>query len=103
MPVVPPARIDYNLRAGQHTRAADPAMNDLRANSAGDPVGLCRICAWARVITSSKGSVFYLCRLGEHDARFPRYPRLPVNACAGYLAAGESKGTTKAEYHSDEE
>jgi hypothetical protein len=33
--------------------------------------------------------VFYLCGLSEVDARFPRYPRLPVGRCAGFVPAGE--------------
>jgi hypothetical protein len=28
--------------------------------------------------------VFYLCRLSSTDARFPRYPALPVVSCQGY-------------------
>ena len=49
-----------------------------------DPVGLCRTCRHARSITSPRGSTFYLCRLSETDARFAKYPRLPVMQCAGY-------------------
>jgi hypothetical protein len=46
--------------------------------------GLCTTCVHARVITSSKGSEFYLCQLSFSDPRFARYPRLPVLACDGY-------------------
>jgi hypothetical protein len=49
-----------------------------------DNVGLCARCVHARRITSSRGSVFYLCGLSEVDARFPKYPRLPVLQCAGF-------------------
>ena len=51
-----------------------------------DPVGLCRTCRHARVITTPRGSTFYLCRLSETDPRFAKYPRLPVIQCAGYVA-----------------
>ncbi len=51
-----------------------------------DTVGLCRTCQHARVITTPRGSTFYLCRLAETDPRFARYPRLPVIQCAGYVA-----------------
>ena len=44
--------------------------------------GLCADCTYAEAITSSKGSEFVLCRLSYSDPRFPRYPRLPVLACA---------------------
>ena len=58
-----------------------------------DPrAGLCASCAHAQVVTSSRGSDFYLCRLSFADSRFPRYPPLPVNACAGYQRTGEPPG-----------
>ncbi|MDZ7360887.1 MAG: hypothetical protein ONB46_09205 [candidate division KSB1 bacterium] len=38
------------------------------------------------MIKNERGSTFYLCRLAEGDPRFPKYPRLPVLACEGYLA-----------------
>jgi hypothetical protein len=46
--------------------------------------GLCAACAHARLITSGKGSTFWLCRLSEHDPRFRKYPVLPVLRCPGY-------------------
>jgi len=42
------------------------------------------------MITSSRGSVFVLCQLSFVDARFAKYPALPVLACSGYQAAGRS-------------
>jgi hypothetical protein len=49
-----------------------------------DP-GLCASCTFARRIVSDRGSVFWLCRLSATDPRFPKYPRLPVVECAGYV------------------
>lgn len=49
-----------------------------------DAVGLCRTCTHAKVISTPRGSTFYLCRLSETDSRFEKYPRLPVIRCAGY-------------------
>jgi hypothetical protein len=37
-----------------------------------------------RVVENTRGSTFYLCRRAEADARFAKYPRLPVLRCAGY-------------------
>jgi GNAT superfamily N-acetyltransferase len=37
-----------------------------------------------QVITSARGSHFFLCERSRTDARYPRYPRLPVLTCAGY-------------------
>jgi hypothetical protein len=53
-------------------------------NTSNYEIGLCRACRHVRVINSGRGSTFYLCRLAERDPRFPKYPRLPVLACAGY-------------------
>jgi hypothetical protein len=49
-----------------------------------DRAGLCADCKHAHVIETTRASRFYRCRLSETDTRFPRYPRLPVLACAGY-------------------
>ena len=46
--------------------------------------GLCDRCVHMRVITSAKGSEFYLCRLSSTDPRFPRYPPIPVIRCEGF-------------------
>jgi len=51
-----------------------------------DPaVGLCLDCANVKLFQSDRGSVFYSCLLTTTDARFPKYPRLPVLLCNGYL------------------
>lgn len=50
-------------------------------------IGLCVSCRFVDVITSSKASTFYRCRLADTDASFPRYPALPVLACRGYQQA----------------
>jgi hypothetical protein len=36
------------------------------------------------MMESDRGSVFLLCKLSFEDARFPKYPRLPVRECSGY-------------------
>ena len=50
--------------------------------------GLCADCAHSKQIESSRGSVFYLCQLSETDPAFPKYPRLPVLLCPGYVRNG---------------
>ncbi len=45
--------------------------------------GLCSSCRHAHAIETTR-SVFWRCRMSETDARFPRYPALPVVACAGH-------------------
>jgi hypothetical protein len=48
--------------------------------------GLCASCQNVRRITSDRGSRFYLCELSKTDPRFPKYPRLPVLSCSGYVS-----------------
>ena len=56
-----------------------------------DPVGLCGACAHARVSTNARGSRFWRCGRADSDARFRKYPPLPVRECAGH-APGEPQG-----------
>jgi hypothetical protein len=51
-------------------------------------VGLCAGCHHARRIQSDRGSIFFLCELSFVDPDFPKYPRLPVGACASYERMG---------------
>jgi hypothetical protein len=53
--------------------------------------GLCASCSQARVVRGA-GSVFWLCERSRTDARFPRYPRLPVRRCPGYEPQSDKGG-----------
>lgn len=61
-------------------------MNDSRVTRQADDeaAGLCGTCEHVQVVTSGKGSRFYLCLRSRTDPRFPRYPPIPVLACIGY-------------------
>jgi len=48
------------------------------------PAGLCVVCRHHRVTGNRRGSQFYLCELSKTDARFRRYPPLPMMRCAGF-------------------
>jgi hypothetical protein len=50
--------------------------------------GLCAHCRHVAIHETARGSRFYRCRRAETDARFARYPALPVRACPGYEPAG---------------
>jgi hypothetical protein len=52
--------------------------------------GLCESCKHVKTLTSSRGSVFYMCQLAETNPRFSRYPPLPVLKCKGYEAQAET-------------
>ena len=51
-------------------------------------VGLCADCRFVRRVESDRGSTFYLCERSANDAKFPKYPRLPVLICIGYDPSG---------------
>ena len=53
------------------------------------PAGLCATCEHLRVLASPR-SVFVRCGLAATDPRFPKYPPLPVAACAGYRPLQET-------------
>jgi hypothetical protein len=63
-----------------HDSAEAQSSRRIPANDA----GLCADCAHVRVIQSDRGSVFVQCQLSFTDARFAKYPRLPVLNCSGY-------------------
>jgi hypothetical protein len=46
--------------------------------------GLCDTCRHQRIVRNTRGSVFSMCERSKIDRRFPKYPRLPVERCAGY-------------------
>ena len=64
----------------------DRRMGDNEKASGPNP-GLCGRCVAAQRVTSSRGSVFWLCGRAATDSRFPRYPALPVLHCEGYEPA----------------
>jgi hypothetical protein len=51
----------------------------------GQDAGLCARCVHAQIVESAKGSRFHLCRLSAVDKRYPKYPRLPVLRCPGFV------------------
>lgn len=62
----------------------DSSPDDLSHVLQRSPIGLCAACRHARVTGNTRGSRFYLCQLSESDARYPKYPRLPVRQCRGF-------------------
>ena len=50
-----------------------------------EAMGLCANCAHKQTITSDRQSEFVRCGLSKTDPRFPKYPRLPVVQCTGYI------------------
>ncbi|HSR23128.1 MAG TPA: hypothetical protein VLW53_06230 [Candidatus Eisenbacteria bacterium] len=53
--------------------------------------GLCGSCRHARVVQGTN-SRFWLCERSRTDARYPRYPRLPVLRCTGHEVSQRPAG-----------
>lgn len=54
-------------------------------------VGLCSVCEHAQRVVSGRGSTFWMCGRARDDARFRKYPPLPVVRCAGF-EEGQPRG-----------
>ena len=47
--------------------------------------GLCDSCVHQKLIHNTRGSTFSLCERSKAEPeRYPKYPRVPVLACAGH-------------------
>ncbi len=53
--------------------------------------GLCDQCKHVQIVDSTKGSRFFLCMYTKIDARYTKYPRLPVMACRAYEEKNEEE------------
>ena len=60
------------------------------ASGTSDRAGLCARCVHAHIVATPR-SRFWMCLLSRTDARFIRYPRLPVLACAGHSPLPEGQ------------
>ncbi|MHB8532918.1 MAG: hypothetical protein ACYDC2_09375 [Solirubrobacteraceae bacterium] len=54
----------------------------------GTGAGLCDRCAHQQIVRNTRGSAFSLCRRSRVDPAYPRYPRIPVLSCPGYVPRG---------------
>jgi hypothetical protein len=48
--------------------------------------GLCDTCVHQKLVKNTRGSTFSMCERSKTDESFPKYPRLPVLACRGYVS-----------------
>ena len=72
------------IRVGMETSRYPVKVSEKKRDELQRSVGLCADCRFMRRAESDRGSIFYLCERSATDARFPKYPRLPVLRCAGY-------------------
>ena len=81
---------EHRLREHRREKLMDRSLHDA------DPsVGLCSVCAHSRVTGNRRGSIFWLCRRSTDDARYRRYPRLPVARCAGFEPSPTTRSNLK--------
>jgi hypothetical protein len=56
--------------------------------------GLCDSCDHQKLVRNTRGSTFSMClRHRTEPERYPKYPPLPVRACAGYSMREGSRST----------
>jgi enoyl-CoA hydratase/carnithine racemase len=61
--------------------------DDESAPAATSPPSLCDSCAYQQLVHNTRGSVFSLCRRSQaQPERFPKYPRVPVLRCVGFVS-----------------
>jgi hypothetical protein len=59
-----------------------------------DPeAGICSVCRYSRIVSSARGSRFFLCELAQSDPAYRKYPPLPVHTCPGFEPAPTPPGT----------
>jgi hypothetical protein len=75
---------DFSLQPGKTGAQTACYSSGVSASRENERVGLCASCKHSRQIKSDRGAIFWFCELSANDPRFPKYPRLPVVACAGY-------------------
>ncbi len=51
-------------------------------------VGLCLTCRHVQVVRTRTDQRYYRCERSTTDARYPKYPRLPVWSCEGHEPGG---------------
>ena len=60
-------------------------MNKLAINADTSHIGLCLNCEYANHVEPKESSVYFSCPRSLTDPTFPKYPRLPVLRCSGYV------------------
>jgi hypothetical protein len=68
-------------------------VNKLALNADPSRIGLCWNCEYARHVEGKESTVYFLCERSLTDSTFPKYPRLPILRCSGYV------NSQRAEHH----
>jgi hypothetical protein len=57
--------------------------------------GLCDTCRHQKLVRNTRGSSFSMCERAKLDDRYPKYPRLPVESCAGWEPREPAGGSSR--------
>lgn len=57
-------------------------------------IGLCKECVHHSLVKNARENEFHLCEKSKTDSSFPKYPRLPVLECKGFLSTNITKKDT---------
>ena len=68
-------------------RSRQSLKDRVAAKSGPSHVGLCLDCLHAKQVEGKEDAFYFLCELSFTDRTFPKYPRLPVLRCPGYVKA----------------
>lgn len=72
-------RDEFAIGSGNTWRMSPPSPRP-----GAPPAGLCGSCVHQKVVGNTRGSSFSMCELAKTDARFAKYPRIPVERCPGW-------------------
>ena len=66
-------------------RSRQSLKDKLATKSDPSHVGLCLDCLHAKQVAGKEDTFYFLCELSFTNRTFPKYPRLPVLQCPGYV------------------
>ena len=78
-------------KAGKLPKPLPPSSGNGKGEPAELEIGLCRECWYSSMTGNRLGNVFLLCERSREDSSYPKYPRLPVLACKGFVPERKSE------------
>jgi hypothetical protein len=70
-------------------RSRQSLKDNLASKSDPSHVSLCLDCVHAKRVEGKEDTFYSLCELSFANRTFPKYPRLPVLRCPGYVKRSE--------------
>lgn len=54
-------------------------------------IGLCGNCIYHSLVQNKRGGDFHLCKYSKKDPMFPKYPKIPVIHCNGFVVNNDEQ------------